>query len=159
MECLGLHAQPLQQHGERAHGIGLFLQFDDLEAPEQVTEAVLREAKVIVRRVVNRKEKPGRQQKLTTGNEHAKHFVDRALRFRKMLEDFGAEHDLEAGVANSKRLRIADDLDADAACDVERNSPREVSRVWPILRANVESAEIAGVRRDESIQRDPCQLC
>jgi len=62
MKCLGLHPEALQEDRERSHRVGLFLQLDDLEAAEQVAKSVLGEPEIIVRRVVNRKQKPRRQQ-------------------------------------------------------------------------------------------------
>ena len=159
MKCFRLHAKALQQHRQRAHGIGLFLQLDDLETPEQMTKPVLGESEVIMRRVMDRKQKSCCQQQLTPGDEDTEHFVDGPLRFWKMLEDFGAEDDVEAGVANPEGLGIAQDLNTLAACDVERDPPWEVSGVWPILRTNVERAALARMCRDESIERDPGQLC
>ena len=121
--------------------------FDDLEAPQQMPQAVFREAEVVVRSVVNREEKPRRQQQLSAWHEHAEHLVNRALRLGQVLQDFGAQHHIEARIADAECLRIADDLNADAALDVEAHTPRKSAGVGAVLRADIERAQVAGVSR------------
>ena len=60
-----------------------------------------------------------------------------------MLEHFGAQDDVEAGVTNAERLSVTDDFDADTLLDVERDPPREVRGIRAVLRANVERTSIA----------------
>src|SRR6185312_7504997 len=100
MQRLGLHPEALQQDGERANRVGFFLQLENLELTKEVAKAVLRESKIVVRRVVNRKQEPCRQEQLTAGNQDTKDLVNRALRLRKMLENLGAQDDLEGGIAD-----------------------------------------------------------
>src|SRR6185369_10694704 len=114
-------------------GVGLFLEFENLEATKQVAKAVLRESEIVVRCVVNGKQKPRRQQQLAARGEHAEDFVNRTLGLGKVLEHFCAEHDFEAGIGDPERLGVADNLHAHAALDVERDSAWEVNGVRPVL--------------------------
>jgi len=55
-------------------------------------------------------------------------------------------------------LRVANDLHAGAAGDVEADSAREVTRVGAVLGTDVEGAEAARMGGDESIERHSRQL-
>src|SRR5215208_6238107 len=103
-------------------------------------ESVLGEAEVIVWSVVNGEEEAGGEQQSAAGREHAKDFVDGALRLRQVLQHLSAQDDVKTGIADAQQLRVADDLNGGSPLHVQRDTARKECRVGPILRTDIECA-------------------